>query len=236
MEDGLRERSVRRETAAETAYRDLRRDILTGGLAAGTRLTEATLAEMLGISRTPVREALKRLVLEGFVEREAGQGARVAPLLADEIEQIFRIRVMLESYAAHRAARFATDQEIAALRKLADEMSACTPPSTDEDFRRLSIANEAFHKGVMRAARSQRLGAMLSIAVDVAIVLRTYRMYSERDLVRSAAHHHEIVDAIAARSPDWAQSVMSSHLLAAASVAAMSREQAVHGSEQRAAE
>ncbi|MEM8740504.1 MAG: GntR family transcriptional regulator [Pseudomonadota bacterium] len=223
MEDGFGQPEGRRETAADVAYRRMRGEILTGELSSGTRLTEATLAESLGISRTPVREALKRLVLEGFVEREAGHGARVAQFPADEIEQIFRIRKMLESYAAGRAARFATEAEIAGLRALADKMSACTPPKTDADFQALSIANEAFHKGIMHAARSQRLAGMLSFAVDMAIVLRTYRMYSPRDLIRSAAHHHEIVDAIAARAPDWAESVMSSHLLAAAATATASR-------------
>lgn len=206
----------RRETAAELAYRSLRRDILSGRLAQGSRVTEAHHAEALGISRTPVREAIKRLALEGFVERESGFGARVATFPADELEQIFQIRLMLESYAARRAARFATEEEIAELRRLAEVMSACALPMREEDGRRWSAANEAFHKGIMHAARSSRLATMLSFAVDIAIVMRTFRVYSDRDLARSAAHHHEIVDAIAARAPDWAASVMSSHLLAAA--------------------
>ncbi|RMH46350.1 MAG: GntR family transcriptional regulator [Alphaproteobacteria bacterium] len=205
-----------RQTAAEAAYRRLRQDILTGQLPAGRRLTEAGLAESLGISRTPVREALKRLALEGLVEREAGQGARVASFPEDELEQIFQLRLMLEAYAARRAARFATPEEIAAMRALADEISACTPPRDEAAARRWSEANAAFHRAVTQAARSGRLAAMLALVVDVAIVMRTFRRYAPRDLIRSAAHHHEIVDAIAARAPDWAASVMTSHLLAAA--------------------
>jgi DNA-binding GntR family transcriptional regulator len=221
MEDAFQDpgrEDSRRETAADVAYRSLRADILVGRLAQGARLTEANLAEALGISRTPVREALKRLVLEGFVERETGFGARVATFPEDELEQIFQIRLMLESYAARRAARFASAEETAGLRALADEMTACTPPRADADFQRLAAANERFHKGIMQAARSQRLGTMLSFAVDHSVQLRTYRLYSARDLIRSAAHHHEIVDAIEARAPDWASSVMTSHLLAAAAV------------------
>jgi DNA-binding GntR family transcriptional regulator len=206
----------RRETAADLAYRQLRQEILRGRLPSGAKLTEAALADRLGISRTPVREALKRLALEGYVHREAGQGARVAAIPADEIAQIFQLRLMLESYAVRRACEFATADEIAALRGLAQEMSARTPPESEADLARLSAANERFHKGVMHAARSARLATMLSFAVDLAVVSRTYGMYSPRDLERSAAHHHEIVDALAAGDPDWAASVMTSHLLAAA--------------------
>ena len=206
-------------SVAEQAYLSLRDDILAGRLAAGERLTEVTLAEALGISRTPVREAVKRLILEGFLIREPGQGLQVVTLTADEVEQIFEIRLRLESYAARRAARHATPAEIATLKTLADAMSAHTPPGCGADYDAISEANAAFHRQVMLAARSPRLGAMLSLAVNLGLVLRTYRMYSARDLTRSSQHHHELVEAIAARAPDWAASVMAAHLQAAARVA-----------------
>jgi DNA-binding GntR family transcriptional regulator len=71
----------------------------------------------------------------------------------------------------------------------------------------------------MDAARSPRLKALLAMAVDVGVVARTYDLYSVEDLIRSARHHQEITHAIAARAPDWAASVMASHLLAAATAA-----------------
>ncbi|MEM9009641.1 MAG: GntR family transcriptional regulator [Pseudomonadota bacterium] len=211
--------SAERASAAEQAYRRIRYDIITGVHGEGARLAETKLAEALGLSRTPVREALSRLALEGFVTSGTGTSARVAPFPEDEIEQVFQIRVLLETYAARRAAQFATAEEIAELRALSESMSAHTPPRTDADFETLSTANERFHKLIMQAARSRRLAALLGIAVDVGMVLRTYRMYSERDLIRSSQHHHEITDAIAARAPDWAANVMASHLLAAAATA-----------------
>jgi len=209
----------RRESAADIAYGAIRQEILGGALAEGERLTETALAARFGISRTPVREALNRLAIEGFVTREPGHAARVAAFPEDEVEQVFQIRVMLESYAARRAAQFATDDDIAELRALADAMAARTPPRDDDDFAVLSSCNERFHSGIMRAARAHRLAGILSVTVQVALVQRTYRMFSERDLIRSSRHHLELVEAIAARAPEWAGAVMASHLLAAAAAA-----------------
>lgn len=206
----------KRGSAAERAYGSLRRAILSGELEEGERLTETALAERLGISRTPVREALKQLVLEGLADREGDHGgARVAGFAEDEVAQIFRIRMLLEGYAARRAAERRSDEDVAELHALADAMMARTPPRGAEDFEALSEANRRFHAAVMRAAKAQRLASLLEVTVQIGLVLRTYRMYSERDLVRSARHHQELADAIAAGAPEWAESVMRSHILAA---------------------
>lgn len=206
-------------SAAEHAYGVLRADILSGTLPADGRLTETALAARLGISRTPVREAVKRLIIEGFLTREPGQGLRVASLSPDEVQQIFATRLMLESYAARRAAAFATAEETAELLRLAAAMTDRTPPRGDADLAALSAGNAAFHRLVMTAARSPRLGAMLSLAVNLGLVLRTYRMYSDHDMIRQARHHHDIAEAIAAREPDWAEAAMAAHIHAAAAVA-----------------
>lgn len=214
--DGPPDRPVK---AAEAAYEALRDNILSGRFAPDDRLTEVTVAERLGLSRTPVREALKRLIIEGFLTREKGQGLRVTTLDADEVQQIFRIRLMLESYAAGRAALHATPDEIAELKRLAGVMTDHTPPRSAGDYAAISQANAAFHRTVMQAARSARLGAMLSMAVNLGLVLRTYRMYSGRDLIRQSNHHHEIAEAIAAGAEDWAEAAMATHIRAAAAVA-----------------
>ena len=218
-----------RGDASTLAYERIRRDIVTGALGEGERLTEARLAARLGLSRTPVRAAIGRLVHEGFVERGSGYSTRVARFPEDELEQIFALRLQLEGYAARRAAQFAGEGQIASLRALAarmsglggvrapDTSSAPAPPGvrTDDGLVALSRLNERFHSLVVESARSPRLLAMLGVAIDVGVVARTYRLYSTADLARSLRHHHEIVDAIAARAPDWAESVMRSHLLAA---------------------
>lgn len=206
-------------SAADSAYETLRADILSGALPAEERLTELGLAERLGLSRTPVREAVNRLLIEGFLTRSPSDGLRVTALQADEVEQIFRIRLMLESYGARRAAEFATADEIAELFRLADEITARTPATSEADYDAMTEANTAFHRTIMQAARSPRLGSMLSLAVNMGLVLRTYRMYSAADMARQARHHHDIAEAIAARDPEWAEAAMSHHVIAAAAIA-----------------
>ncbi len=208
-----------RPAASDQAYDRIRHDIVNGVLKEHERLTEQALAKRLGLSRTPIREAISRLVHEGFVERQGGYSTRVAQFSTDETEQIFQLRLLLEGYAARRAATFASDTQIKSLRQLANTMTACTPPRSAEDYDTIARANEAFHRLICEAARSPRVTALLTVAVDVGLVAKTYRLYSEQALMRSCQHHHELVDAIASRSPQWAESVMSSHILAAQATA-----------------
>lgn len=204
-----------RNDAVALAYERIRHEIVTGVLAADERLTERSVAERLGLSRTPVRAAIGRLVHEGFIEQGPGYSTRVASFSDDELEQIFQLRLQLEGFAARRAAQFASTQQQQMLRQLATRMSELTPPEDAAAHAELSSCNERFHRTIAEAARSPRLLAMLSVAVDVGLVARTYTLYSDADLQRSSRHHHEITDAIEAGSSEWAESVMRSHLLAA---------------------
>ncbi len=208
--------------ASEQAYNQIRQDIVSGVLKEHERLTEQALAERLGISRTPVREAIKRLIHEGFIENQSGYSTRVARFSIDEAEQVFQLRTMLEGYAIRRAATMATKEQVSLLRTLASLMSQLTPPNTDDEYDQIARANEQFHNTIAEAANSPRLTALISVAVDVGLVARTYRLYSDAALMRSCQHHHEMVDAIEARSSEWAESVMTSHLLAAQATAASS--------------
>ncbi|MCR9125607.1 MAG: GntR family transcriptional regulator [Rhodobacteraceae bacterium] len=205
--------------AAELAYRRIRSDIVSGVLAEGERLTEERLSGDLGLSRTPVREAIRRLTLEGFITRQGGYTTQVARFPEDEMEQAFHLRQMLEGYAAERAARLATRADIDEIRRLSDVIAANTPPRNPEAYQAISEANEAFHRKIVEAARSPRLTALMSMAFDVGMVVRTYRRYSETELRRSAGHHREISDAIAARAPEWAGAAMRTHIRAAQSAA-----------------
>ncbi len=209
-----------KQPAAEQAYEAIRGRIMSGELSGGERLKEQSLASEMGLSRTPVREAITRLLHEGFAERGEGYSTRVAQFPEDELDQIFEIRRRLECYAAERAAVLATDAQIAELDALTSEMEELSPPRTQGHYDRIATINASFHRIISEAAQSPRLMAVLSMAVDVGIVSRTYHSYSKPDLIRSARHHRELVDAIRARSPDWAASVMSSHVLAAARSAA----------------
>jgi len=204
-------------SATEQAYQVIRNSILTGRLKEGERLTETRLSDDLGLSRTLIREAFGRLILEGFIERQSGYTTRVAHFPRDEAEQVYEIRRLMECYSVERAARLATAEDIAELRRIHAEMKANSPPKDEASHQRLTAANEAFHRAIVAAARSPRLTALMTTALDVSMVVRTYSMFSEEDLRRSLNHHAEIIDAIEARAPKWAASVMSAHLLAGAS-------------------
>lgn len=205
-----------RVNAAEAAYRAIRARIVSGELAEGERLTEKRLSKDLGLSRTPIREAVGRLVLEGFVERQGGYTTRVARFPEDEVAQIFEIRSLLEAYSARRAARHANAEDIAELRDIHARIAEHTPPRSEASFQILTEANEQFHKVILRAARSPRLTALMTLAFDVGMVVSTYRIYSDADLIRSMHHHGELTDAIAAGAPEWAENVMRAHMLAGA--------------------
>lgn len=205
-----------RLNATEQAYQAIRKNILTGEFKEGERLTETRLSDDLGLSRTPVREAIGRLVLEGFIERQSGYTTRVAHFPQDEAQQIYEIRRLMECYSVERAARLATEEDIAEMRQIHAAMKADTPPRDEAASQRLTEANEAFHRAIVTAARSPRLTALMTTALDVSMVVRTYSMYTEQDLFRSLNHHSEIIEAIEARAPKWASSVMSAHLLAGA--------------------
>jgi len=213
---------ITKPAAAETAYRSIRADIVSGVLAEGERLTEERLSRNLGLSRTPVREAIRRLTLEGFISRQGGYTTQVARFPEDEMRQAFDIRQMLEGYACERAALKATAAEIEEISTLSQTISRHTPPQNAEDHAAISEANEAFHRKIVEVARSPRLTALMSMAFDVGMVVRTYRRYSPDELIRSAGHHREIADAISARSPEWAGAAMRTHIRAAQAAAAKS--------------
>lgn len=201
---------------ADTAYASLREHILSGELPHGTHLAEEDLAESLGISRTPVREALRRLAAEGLVDFEPNRGASVTRWEREELRDIFDVRALLEAYATERAAANASDELVSALDALCDAMNALIEQDDSVERRReLGELNSRFHQTLIDAAGSKRLGVMIESLLHVPRAMNTYGQYSPDALKRSMAQHAEIVEAVRARDSVWAASVMRAHLLAA---------------------
>jgi DNA-binding GntR family transcriptional regulator len=198
------------------AYEAIRNRILDGTFAVDDHLVEADLAAQLEVSRTPVREALRRLASEGLVTFQPNRGTRVAGWSEVELAEIFELRALLESYGARLAAGRVTDDDLAQMRELAQEMEdlvAARPGPAD--FHRIALANNAFHLAVLRTAGNDRLVAILSSLVHVPLVQRTFARYSPAALQRSLAHHRECIEALTQRDGLWAESVMRAHILAA---------------------
>lgn len=198
--------------ASERAQVALRDAILRGELAAGARLGEVELAERLGVSRTPVREALSRLAAEGLVEVHPHRGARVVSFSAQDLDGIFDVRLALEARATGRAAARVTDTDLDALDDLAQRMFAVGTPGAGQDLDALVPLNRDFHARLLDVADAPALSAALANVVHTPVVLRTFHTYDAASLARSLAHHAEIAAALRVGDADWASSVMRSHI------------------------
>jgi len=204
-----------RMTASSRAYQTIREMIFAGRFAPGERLKEDDLTTLCGVSRTPVREALRRLGTEGLVIDNPHHGVQVAVVRVADLEEIYALRAMVESHAAQRAATRITAAQIARLKTLAEVMEAAIEEGEAADRVRFIPANAEFHRCIWEAAMSPRLAHMAALVVELPLTVRTFSSYSADDRRRSAVHHRDIIAAFEARSPDWASSIMSSHIHAA---------------------
>jgi len=204
--------------AADEVYASIRAAILDGSMAPGSRLGEVDLASQFDTSRTPVREALRRLDADGFVHIELNKGARVTEWSIADLEEIYELRALLESHAAGRAATRMTTPNIERLDELCEQMEALTDRQNSVDYEQIAILNSQLHQIILEAAESARLISMMGSVVHVPLILKTFHGYTPEYLARSMGAHRELVAAIRARNADWAQSAMCTHLLAAKSV------------------
>ena len=199
-------------TSSERVVASVREMILDGRLAPGARLGEVELADRLGVSRTPVREALSRLGAEGLVELSPNRGARVATWSRSEIEQIFDLRSALEPRLTGLAVGSATAEDAEELEELARRMLEVGLPGRAQDLDALVPLNRAFHDRLVQLAGHTALATALAAAVQTPLQLRNFHAYDEAAMRRSLAHHVEIVDAVRAGDPTWAQAVMTAHI------------------------
>ena len=197
--------------ASEQAYAKIRDHLLSGAVRAGEQLTEDQLAQITGVSRTPVREAVRRLEDELLLVRNDTKRLFVADWSRDDIEEMFALRQMLECHAAERAARRLSREQLADLEAVNHALKAAIEQPVP-DVARFLDANRAFHDVIIDAAGSPRLGQMLAKLVEAPVVVRTARTYSTDDLRQSARDHDELIAAFRTRDADWARAVMGSHL------------------------
>jgi DNA-binding GntR family transcriptional regulator len=197
------------------AYAELRAAIVEDRYQPGHRLIEQTIASELGLSRTPVREALRMLEAEGLVVREPNRGAVVRPLSSTEVDDLYGLRIQLESYAVAVATQRATEAELVALRDAADAFSAvwrAVDGDSLEGVRQVHDANRRLHDGILAAARHRRLTAMLARTVDTPLVFKAFRSFGPAKTERSDVFHHLIVEAMSRREPERASALMAEHI------------------------
>ena len=201
---------------AEQARESIRTAILDGSLAPEQRLTIEQLAAQLGVSRTPVREALKALENDGLVRLRPHHGAVVEPMAREELQHRYAVRAMLEGYAAmlaceHDAQRTGRDLDANCARA---SKIARTGPAGEETTRRLADLNQEFHRIIRDASHSKTLVRLLeSLRNPLAFTLAYWREPASR--LASLEIHEQIADAFLARDPVLARTLTERHLLAA---------------------
>ena len=197
--------------ASDRAYAEIRGLILSGDAPPGMAMTEEALAEICGVSRTPVREALRRLEAELYVVRSETQRMFVADWSRDDLDEMFTLRAMLEAHAAARAAERMTPAAIEALQACNGRIETAVT-AEPADIATFLVENRRFHQIVIDAAQSPRMAAMLAALVEQPVVRRTAARYRPEDLQRSAAEHATLIQAFVARDADWARAAMTGHI------------------------
>lgn len=201
--------SLRFATKAEVVYGEIRRRILSGALMPGAKVNQEALAPELGVSVTPVREAVRRLLAEGLVELEAHKTMVVAPLSLSELREIYEIRLRLEPYATAVSTPHASESDLDEIERLA------LTPLTGDAVEQLRL-NRTFHHAIYA-----RCGNQLMIDTLDRLWERTdrYRMVLLRDTLASrgaSTEHVEIAAAVRRRDTEAVEELVRLHISTAA--------------------
>lgn len=203
-------RTVSDQNIAEQVTDELRAAIHSGELAPGDRLVERKLAERLGVSHIPVREALTRLAEERLITREPRRGARVAALTAQDLEEIASLRTVLEQFMAIRVQERWTDASAARLQTIIDAMAAAEVGDMEEVLRQ----DRAFHEALAELSEHRfltELSAQLRGRITGFISAANAALPDEEQ-AEHVHSHQQILDAIASGDPEAARTVIAEHV------------------------
>ncbi|MDI3534010.1 MAG: hypothetical protein PWQ82_375 [Thermosediminibacterales bacterium] len=193
----------------EVVFETLREAIISGDLEPGERLMEMQLADEMGVSRTPVREAIRKLELEGLVVMIPRKGAYVADLSLKDAADVFEIRGSLEGLAASLAAERITDEEIEQLERLLVQIRECIERG---DLEGIIEKDAEFHDNLFKAARNEKLTQMIN---NLREHINRYRISSLTYLHRATEmfkEHTKIVEAISERNAELAAKLTRKHI------------------------
>jgi DNA-binding GntR family transcriptional regulator len=192
----------------------LRDLILTGEYGPDERLVEEQLAERLGVSRTPVRQALTMLEAEGLVEIAPNRGATVCSFSIADVWDIYDLRAVLEGHAARRAAGRIVDRALGRLRELAGEMEGLAGRFEDheEETRTLVGLNQEFHGIIVEAGRNRRLQHLINRTVEIPLMFKAFFWYTPHQRVISNHYHRQILGALERGDEDRAETIMREHV------------------------
>lgn len=196
-------------------YDQIRHRILTGKHRPQDRLIEEQLARSLGVSRTPIRQALTMLEAEGLVEIVPNKGAMVRSFGIDEVWEVYDLRAVLEGHAARRAADRINEEELKRLRELAEEMEGLGQRSfvnREEEIRLLVALNNEFHGTIVAASRNRRLQHLAERTVEVPLVFKAFFWYGPHERTISNHYHRQILNALEQGDGERADILMREHV------------------------
>jgi DNA-binding GntR family transcriptional regulator len=194
----------------EQAQQVIRASILAGELAAGEIYSASTIAQRLGVSPTPVREAMLELANGGLVEPVRNRGFRILTPDEDDLDEIFQLRLMLEVPPMRIVAERASDADLHALREEVEQIEATAAAADVAGF---LLADRAFHLGMLELTGNRRLVGLVAQLRDQTRIAGITELAREGNLAKSAAEHRDILDALDDRDADKAEELMKRHLI-----------------------
>lgn len=193
----------------DVVFNTLRQAILKGELKPGERLMEIQLANKLGVSRTPIREAIRKLELEGLVLMIPRKGAEVADITEKNMRDVLEVRKALEELAAHLACDRITDEQLAELKAASREFEHVLKA---DDVTKIAEADVKFHDVLYRATDNQRLLTMLSNLREQMYRFRVEYLKKEEFHPLLLEEHKKIIEAIESHDQDKVNSIIDLHI------------------------
>ncbi len=193
----------------DVVFHTLREAILKGELKPGERLMELQLAAKLGVSRTPIREAIRMLELEGLAVTVPRKGAEVARMTEKDMEDVLQIREALDELAASIACRQITADELEELRKTADEFEEYTKTG---DIKRIAEVDVRFHDIIYQATRNPKLVAMLNNLREQMYRYRVEYLKDEKNYPILVKEHSEILAGLEEKNQKSVKNAMYQHV------------------------
>lgn len=200
--------------ASSQAYDMIWQKISEGGFQSGDRLKEPELVDLCRVSRTPVREALRRLERDGLVEIKPNLGAVVAEWRSEDLVDLYQMRARIEGFGARLAALRRDETDLDKLDSAAQAMWALAKTELSAQVRReIAKLNSQYHHDIALAAKSRAALAASSQVIEAPVMLRTFFQYNDQELRRSLSDHLAINTAIREQNEDLAEALMQAHIL-----------------------
>ena len=185
--------------------------VISGELPPGAWIREHDLAARLGVSRTPIREAFRELVGVGVVEVVPRRGTRVRTYDAEEIEQIYRSRAVIEPYVMSESVGRLTVEDFARLDSLSETMKRLSAaPETRSSI--ASVNNEFHGIFIRRSAAESLISTTFNLMIPI-VVAKLFNSYSDTDVASSMSHHDELITASRASDKEWVAAVSKTHII-----------------------